>query len=178
MRPTLCISGIAAAFLLLCVSMGTSFAEGRQRTRGSFGPHLAVGSVNGFRLGLRYFLDPPLALEAAAGYVQVTLLREAQRKEHTDGWSATLGGSYFTHPDATITPLVSLLAVYMESAVLPDGFSQRRIAIVPSLGSEYYFHDGFSIFFRFGPAFQFTTEQGETHFETTTQFDAGISYLL
>jgi hypothetical protein len=178
MRQTLRISGITAAFLLLCVSTDTASAQDRERTRGSFGPHLAVGSVNGFRLGLRYFLDPSLALEAAGGYVQVTLLREEQRKEYTDGWSATVGGSYFTHPDATITPLVSLLAVYMASAVLPDGFSQRRIAIVPSLGSEYYFHDRFSVFFRFGPAFQFTTEQGETHFETTTQFDAGISYLL
>ncbi len=172
------ISGIVAALMLVCMAQNMAQGQDTQRTRGSFGPHLAVGSVNGFRLGLRYFVDPSFALEASGGYVQVTLIRKEQRKEYTDGWSATLGGNYYTHPDAAITPLVSLVAMYMESAMLPDGFAQRRTAIVPSLGSEYYFHDGCSIFFRFGPAFQFTTELDSTNFETTTQFDAGISILL
>lgn len=156
-------------------SPGDKYAES---ARGRIGPFLAIGSVNGIRTGLRSFLHPTFALEAAAGYMQVTLLRENERKEYTDGWSATLGSSWYSHPEAMVSPMISLHAVYMRSASMSDGFSQRRIAIVPTLGSEYFVHETLSLFFRFGPAFQFITERGTTHFETATQFDAGLSLLF
>ncbi|MBR9978097.1 MAG: hypothetical protein KFH87_08420 [Bacteroidetes bacterium] len=149
-----------------------------ESARGKIGLFLAIGSVNGLRGGLRIFLHPAFALEAAGGYMQVTLLRENERKEFTNGWSATLGSSWYSHPEAMISPMISLHAVYMRSASLSDGFSQRRVAFVPALGSEYFVHETFSLFFRFGPAFQFITERGNTEFETATQFDAGLSLLF
>ncbi|MBE0643794.1 MAG: hypothetical protein IH600_06915 [Bacteroidetes bacterium] len=167
-----------ALALPLCMASGRAQTRADTPTHGNLGPHIAVGSVNGVRLGLRYFPIPTLALEAAGGYLQITLLRENERKEYTDGYSATIGGSWYTHPDALISPMLSLLATYIAGTTLPDGYAQNRVAIVPSLGSEYFFLDGFSIFFRFGPAFQFVSEPGDSHFETTTQFDGGVSLLF
>ncbi|MFZ1729325.1 MAG: hypothetical protein WBQ23_10905 [Bacteroidota bacterium] len=172
------IYAIAAAALIFFAAPCQSQERIVESAHGSFGPHLAVGSVNGFRAGLRYFPHNAIALEAAAGYMQVTLLRENARKEYTDGMSFTFGGSWYSHPEAGISPMISLLGVYVASATLPDGFSQTRFAIVPSLGSEYYIHHNFSVFFRFGPAFQFTKELQKSSFETATQFDAGASILF
>jgi hypothetical protein len=178
MNNSLPIFTIVLALLSISLLPDPSQAQIVERTYGSFGPHIAVGSVNGVRLGVRYFAHPAFAIEAAAGYMQVTLLRENERKEYTDGMSITFGTSWFTHPEATISPMVSLLGVFMVSTALPAGFSQTRFAIVPSFGSEYYFHRNYSVFFRFGPAFQYTTEQEQSRFEMTTQFDAGISIIL
>lgn len=178
MSIPLCIYALAAVALIFYAVPCQSQERLDESAHGSFGPHLAVGSVNGFRAGLRYFPDAAVALEAAAGYVQVTLLRENARKEYTDGLSITFGGSWYTHPDASISPMISLLGVYVASSTLPDGFSQTRFALVPSLGSEYYFERNFSVFFRFGPAFQFTKELQKSSFETATQFDAGASIMF
>lgn len=184
MRTFISIFALPAVILLFCCPGAKSQVASssqplpRDDAHGVFGPHIAVGSVNGVRLGLRYFPAASVALEASGGYLQVTLLRENERKEYTNGVSVTLGGSWFTHPRDVISPTISLLGVYVASTKLPDGFSQTRFAVVTSLGSEYYFHRGFSVFFRFGPAFQFTNELNKTRFETTTQFDGGVSLLF
>ena len=178
MNSVLRISAFLITLLLTVPAPSPAQSASAGYARGNIGPHLAVGSVNGVRLGLRYFLLRTLGLEASGGYVQITLIRENERKEYADGYSATFGGSWYTHPDAPISPMISLLGVYVASGTLPDGFAQTRIALVPSLGSEYHFHEGFSLFFRFGPAFQFTTENNRTQFGTTTQFDGGVSLLF
>ncbi len=178
MNSAKAIPFLLAAVLLLGAVPGWGQTAPETAGRGSIGPHFAAGSVNGLRVGLRCFVLRPLSLEASAGWMQITLLRENERKEYTPGYSVTVGGNWYTHPDASISPTLSLLGVYTSSGTLPDGFKQTRVAIVPALGSEYYFHEGFSVFFRFGPAFQFSTESGQTEFETATQFDGGVSLLF
>ncbi|MFA6235087.1 MAG: hypothetical protein WC824_13015, partial [Bacteroidota bacterium] len=109
---------IAFAVLLFFCAVDRMPAQSGERARGTVGLHVAVGSVNGVRLGLRYFAHPSIALEVAGGYMQVTLLRENERKEYTNGVTATLGGNWYTHPDAVISPMISLFGVYMVSATL------------------------------------------------------------
>lgn len=150
-------------------------AQTAPRASGQFGVHLAAGSVNGIRAGFRFFPAASIGLEAAGGYVPVTILLENEQKDHVDGWSATVGGSWYTLPEAAISPMIALLFVYVRSARLPAGYTQQRFALVPALGSEYVFLKGASVFFRFGPAFQFLTTSAETNFETVVQFDAGFA---
>lgn len=153
-------------------------AQSAPRESGQFGVHVAAGSVNGVRAGVRYFPAAALGLEAAAGYVPITVLLENERKDHVDGWSATAGGSWYALPAAAISPMIALLIVYVRSERLPSGYTQERLAFVPSLGSEYVFLEKASVFFRFGPAFQFLTDRDETNFETVVQFDAGFALVF
>lgn len=153
-------------------------AQSAPRESSQFDVHAAAGSVNGIRAGFRYFPAASAGLEAAGGYVPVTIILEDEEKDHVDGWSATIGGSWYVLPEATISPLIALLLVYVQSERLPAGYTQKRLAFVPSLGSEYVFVEGASVFFRFGPAFQFLTDRDETNFETVVQFDAGFALVL
>lgn len=153
-------------------------AQSAPRESGQFGLQLAAGTVNGIRAGFRYFPAASVGLEAAGGYMPVTILLENEKKDHVDGWSATVGGNWYTLPEAAISPMVALLFVYVRSEQLPAGYSQQRFTFVPALGSEYVFHGRLSAFFRFGPAFQFITTRDETDFETVVQFDAGLALVF
>ena len=110
--------------------------------------------------------------------MRVSLLEEDERTVYTDGWSASLGGSWYILPDAVVSPTVSLTATFMQSAVLPRGNRQTRLALLPAIGSEYFIAEGFSVFFRFGPAFQLTDDFEENRFETLTQFDIGLAFVF
>jgi len=140
--------------------------------------HLAVGTVNGARAGMQYFPLRSLAVEISAGYVRVELLEDGGRKESTNGYSVTLGGNYYTHPDVMITPLISVVGIYVRTDPVVQGSVQQRFALVPSVGSRYSFLEDYSVFFRFGPAFHMTRELGTTNYKTLTQFDAGFAVRL
>ncbi|MDX9758375.1 MAG: hypothetical protein RBU27_04360 [Bacteroidota bacterium] len=155
-----------------------AWAQESPRDGGGVGVSAAVGIVNGVRGGLHVFPFDAVAIEAAVGYVRVNLIKENGRTEYTDGTSITLGGRWYALRDAGITPVISLQCVYVESAPFANGYRQRRIAVMPALGSEYSFLASLSFFFRFGPAFQFTRDIGETRFELVTQFDAGFAILF
>lgn len=148
-----------------------------QRAAGRLGLHAALGSVNGVRFGMRYHVHPVLNIEADGGYVRISL-REENGTSYTDGWSVSGGANWYALPHAEVTPLVSLLVAYTQSTVLPRGNRQRRVAIIPSLGSEYFMTRGFSLFFRFGPAIQLTEDLDGSHLETVAQFDAGLAWVF
>lgn len=152
-------------------------ATGAKRETGRMGLQLGAGSVNGLRFGPRYTLHPRITLEADAGYVRITLVEETGT-DYTDGWSVSAGGNWYMLPEADVSPLLALTVAYTASTALPRGGQQRRVAIIPSLGSEYFMLPGFSLFFRFGPAFQLTDDRGESRFETLAQFDAGLAYIF
>lgn len=151
--------------------------EAAVRAAGRLGLHLAAASVNGLRLGLRYVLHPQGTLEADAGYVRITLIEETGTT-YTDGWSVSGGGNWHLLPEADVSPLLALFVSVTTSAPLPQGDRQRRLAVIPCLGSEYFITHSFSLFFRFGPAFQLTDDRGGSRFETTAQFDAGLAYVF
>lgn len=153
-------------------------AQESLRDGGSVGAFAAVGVVNGLRGGLRAHPFDAVALDAAVGYVRVNLIKDNGRTEYTDGTSVTLGGSWYALRAARITPVISLHFVYVESAPFENGYRQRRTAVIPTLGSEYAFFGSLSFFFRFGPAFQFTRDIGETRFELVTQFDTGFAVMF
>ncbi|MBR9974470.1 MAG: hypothetical protein KFF77_02725 [Bacteroidetes bacterium] len=148
-----------------------------QRAAGRMGLHASLGSVNGVRLGMRYHAHPALSVEVDGGYVRISLVEE-EGNAYANGWSASGGANWYMLPTADVTPLVSLLVAYTQSAVLPRGNRQRRFAVIPSLGSEYFMTKGFSLFFRFGPAIQLTEDLGGSRLETVAQFDAGLAYVL
>jgi hypothetical protein len=143
-----------------------------------FSLEAAIGTVNGARLGVQFLPVPSYALELSAGYVRVDLLEENGRKQITNGYSATAGARWYSHPGAMISPFLSAIVIYVRTDNVVRGEAQQRLAYVPAIGSVYSFLDGYSVFFRFGPAFHFTDELGTTRYETLMQFDAGFVFRL
>jgi len=162
-------------FILFAHSQLTA-QEVERRRSGDLAVGISAGVVNGARAGVTGFVYDRLSLDAALGVLSVQLIEEGGSKAHTSGYSATIGGTWFTLRDDIVSPFISLQGcyVYADAARIDQ---QRMIAIL-AVGTEYAPSALFSIYLRFGPAYQMIWTRGSRTTETTTQFDAGIGITL
>ena len=133
-----------------------------------------VGSVNGARLGLQYYLSRYFSAELSAGYLSITLIKEQETRDFADAISVSAGLNYFSHSESSISPTVSILFSYIHSLEDPDEFFQQRYALTPMIGTEYYATGNFLLFFRFGPSVHYIDERTKTSIAIEAQFDAGM----
>jgi len=115
-------------------------------------------------------------MEASVGYMNIQLIQEGGRKENTGGISVGTGMNWYSHGEDNISPFVSLLASWVKADA--SRIEHSRVVLIATVGTDYHVAQSLSVFFRFGPAMQFTTTRKRTETETVTQFDAGIAYRL
>ena len=159
MAHTLRLPSALLCFLLCAAPMHGQTVEARTTARhaGAVSAHLALGTTNGARAGLRYHLSPTFSTELSFGYVRFTVLRTGTVQEMSqDAAAASAGVNLHTHAGNDISPFFSFIVTQAWATKRLNEFvTQRRFSLTATTGAELDVLPRLSFFFRVGPSVHF-----------------------
>ena len=174
-------------FSLLCISIATPAmtqprfghhpGEEHYRGSGNANAYLGAGSSNGVRLGLRYYFAERISAEASLGYVRLKQLDVPEQTvvaDPADGYSASVGVNYVTHPLNDISPMLTLLLSYNKSLNSDPDKERSRIIITTAVGADYSMFWRIVFFFRAGPSIHFLSKSDRNAVQMFVHFDGGV----
>ncbi|MBI5646721.1 MAG: hypothetical protein HY962_07295 [Ignavibacteriae bacterium] len=182
MTRSLRLPSALLCFLLVAAAMHGQTVEARSTARhaGAVSAHLALGTTNGARAGLRYHLSSSLSAELSFGYVRFTVLRTGTVQELSqDASAASAGVNLHTHAGNDISPFFSFIVTQAWATKRLNEFvTQRRFSLTATTGAELDVLPRLSCFFRVGPSVHFLSRSESRRGQVHVHFDAGLGWTF